>query len=392
MKQNTKRFTTMTMIVFIIMNFVLSMSSALFSGILDKIAVDLNISLSQTGYLTSFYAYGAGIGVPIFLIVFRKLKRAFLLKWMLLLNIVVTVLSIFSPNFIFLLLTRFLMGLTGNCYGVLATITIASASPKERVGKNLALLITGSASALMIGIPFTRILSSLFSWQNIFAGLVILMLFSLIYFIFYLPDVNQDSKPLDLKTEFALFKQRNVLVVLIASLITFIGYGAFYTYLTPYVVSMFPEFEKYMGIFLMIVGFCSFSGNLLGGFVCDRLGFYKSLLIASIIQILISICLFISRNIMMANIIFILLWMINGWFIGLQINTAITIVTKNKSSLMISLNSSGIQLGQAIGASIASLVISNINMPTIVFISTITALIVMIILLFNQTSKNQIYI
>lgn len=56
----------MTMFVFIIMNFVLSMSSELFNGILDKIAIDLNLPLSQTGYLTSFYAYGAGIGVPIF--------------------------------------------------------------------------------------------------------------------------------------------------------------------------------------------------------------------------------------------------------------------------------------------------------------------------------------
>lgn len=65
-----KKFTKMTMFVFIIMNFVLSMSSELFNGILDKIAIDLNLPLSQTGYLTSFYAYGAGIGVPIFLVLF----------------------------------------------------------------------------------------------------------------------------------------------------------------------------------------------------------------------------------------------------------------------------------------------------------------------------------
>ncbi|MBS1468902.1 MAG: MFS transporter, partial [Erysipelatoclostridium sp.] len=51
------------------MNFVLSMSSALFNGILDKMVVDLNVSLSKVGYLTSFYAFGAGIGVPIFLII-----------------------------------------------------------------------------------------------------------------------------------------------------------------------------------------------------------------------------------------------------------------------------------------------------------------------------------
>ena len=57
------------------------------------------------------------------------------------------------------------------------------------------------------------------------------------------------------------------------------------------------------------------------------------------------------------QLVMICLWMVNGWFIGLQINTAITIVTQNKSSLMISLNSSGIQLGQVLGTSIAAMII-----------------------------------
>lgn len=47
----------LTMIVFIFMNFVLSMSSTLFNGILDKMVIDLNVSLSKVGYLTSFYAF-----------------------------------------------------------------------------------------------------------------------------------------------------------------------------------------------------------------------------------------------------------------------------------------------------------------------------------------------
>ena len=80
MTKKAKQLSMMTMIVFIIMNFTLSMSSTLFNGILDKIAVELSIPLSKTGYLSSFYAYGAGIGVPIFLIVFRKYNRSILLK------------------------------------------------------------------------------------------------------------------------------------------------------------------------------------------------------------------------------------------------------------------------------------------------------------------------
>lgn len=90
---------------------------------------------------------------------------------------------------------------------------------------------------------------------------------------------------------------------------------------------------------------------------------------------------------MSVNVVFVLMWMANGWFIGLQINTAITIVTQNKSNLMISLNSSGIQLGKAVGVSIASLVIAQINTSIIIFISTLTSIIVSIIMLCNQLQR-----
>ena len=114
MTKNKKINLTM-MIVFIFMNFVLSMSSTLFNGILDKMVIDLNVSLSKVGYLTSFYAFGAGIGVPIFLIIFNKKETSLLLKIMLALNIIVTLFSIMAPTFELLLITRFFMGLAGNC-------------------------------------------------------------------------------------------------------------------------------------------------------------------------------------------------------------------------------------------------------------------------------------
>ena len=78
---------------------------------------------------------------------------------------------------------RFLMGLTGNSYGVLATSNIAALSPKDKVGKNLSLLITGGASALMIGVPLTRTLVAMYSWQKIFIVLVGIMLCAWIYFL-----------------------------------------------------------------------------------------------------------------------------------------------------------------------------------------------------------------
>ena len=48
------------MLVFIFMNFALSMSSTLFGAILDMVASQMQISVAQAGLLSTFYAYGAG--------------------------------------------------------------------------------------------------------------------------------------------------------------------------------------------------------------------------------------------------------------------------------------------------------------------------------------------
>lgn len=382
MTKNKKINLTM-MIVFIFMNFVLSMSSTLFNGILDKMVIDLNVSLSKVGYLTSFYAFGAGIGVPIFLIIFNKKETSLLLKIMLALNIIVTLFSIMAPTFELLLITRFFMGLAGNCYSVLATLMIASLSPKEKVGKNLALLIAGAAVALMVGVPLTRELVALYSWKFVFLGLIFIMLLSLAYFLFAKRNASKRS---EFKIRITIFK-RKVLLVLISSIVTFIGYGAFYTYLTPYIIHQFSYFEGYTSIFLMVIGLSSFIGNLIGGFFCDRFGFYKSLVGSSFLQICLSFIIFMTNTSFVIQLVMICLWMVNGWFIGLQINTAITIVTQNKSSLMISLNSSGIQLGQALGTSIAAMIITKTNISFVVLLSILTSFVVFIILKTNQKMK-----
>ena len=66
------QLTNLTLSIFILMAFVLAMSAMLFNGILDKVAKELQISISETGLLSSAYAYGAAIGVPILLSFFGK--------------------------------------------------------------------------------------------------------------------------------------------------------------------------------------------------------------------------------------------------------------------------------------------------------------------------------
>ena len=120
----------MMMFVFIVMNFLMSMSSTLFNGILDKIAIAMNFFVSHTWYFSSLYAYGA-IGKPLILILCRKISHSVLLKATLLSNIFFGILSILAANFPLLLFSRFMLGMFGTAYGVLATTSIVFLSSRS---------------------------------------------------------------------------------------------------------------------------------------------------------------------------------------------------------------------------------------------------------------------
>jgi DHA1 family putative efflux transporter-like MFS transporter len=275
---------SLTLMVFTLMSFVLSMTAFVFNGILDKVAVSLNISVANSGLLNTMYGYGAAFGVPITLILFRKIERSKLLKVMLFITILTTLGLVFAQNFGQLLIIRLVMGISANSYGVLAVSTVVSLSPKERQGRIMAFYIMGSSLALVIGVPLTRVLSSVFEWRSIFWILNIIMLLSLIYFKMYLPKGDHESTKLILKNELKFFKDGKTLLIIIYTFTMFLGHGAFYTYITPYFLLLFPSIETMISFILVLLGIASFIGNLLGGYVSDHIGYAKSLLLGAMLQ------------------------------------------------------------------------------------------------------------
>lgn len=375
-----------TLTIFILMNFVITMLALVFNGILDKISTSMNISIANSGLLNTMYAYGAALGVPVTLILFRKIERNKMLKSMLLLTILMTFALIFSQNFTQLLIVRFIMGISANSYSVLAISVIMAISDKDKQGRSMALLIMGASLALVIGIPLTRALSYMIDWRSIFAILNGIMIFSMIYFSFNLKEENNTSKKFDWKNEIDYFKDRNVLVIILYSTIMFIGYGAFYNYSTPYLIELFPSLEPFMSTILIGFGIASFLGNLIGGHVSDRLEFSKSMTLGAVFQTTIIALIIIFQSFKWITLALLTLWIMSAWFTGLQLNTGIAQVTDNKSSFLLSINSSGIQLGGAVGSSLAALVISFKGIENLVFITLIASLGITLIQL-NYTKK-----
>ncbi len=70
--------------VFALMSFVIGMANFIFNGILDKIALDLSVSIADAGLLITSSTLGAAFGSPLVLLVFAKVNRKTLILALLL--------------------------------------------------------------------------------------------------------------------------------------------------------------------------------------------------------------------------------------------------------------------------------------------------------------------
>ena len=373
-----------TLIVFMLMNFVIGMSAMVFGGILDQVALSLNVSVALTGLLATTFSIGAAIGVPIILIVFAQANRKRMMLVLLSLSLLSNIATILAPNFVLLLVARTLMGITINGYGVMAISTVTSLAEKDRQGRSLSFLIMGNALAMLVGVPLARALSGILDWRGIFWILNTLTLLAFIYFALVLPNPKEETEKMSILDQFAYLKSIKVLSILIFTLFMFSGFAALNTFVTPFLLNRFPNLNPIMSLVLVGLGMASFIGNNIGGHLSDRIGYSKSMLVGAFLQALNILMVIVFRNFTLFNLLFIILWIMSAWITGLQLNLGIMQETHHDARFIISLTGTSIQMGSAIGSSVAALIVANFGIQSIVYFTLGTSLLTVVIQSFAQ--------
>ena len=145
-----------------------------------------------------------------------------------------------------------------------------------------------------------------------------------------------------------------------------------------------------MSLVLLLLGIASFTGNLIGGHVSDRIGYAKSMSLGAVLQTALMLLILVFQPAKWWSVLFVIFWLMSTWFTGLQLNTGIAQATRNQSSFMISVNSSLIQLGGAIGSSLAAIVISVGGIRNIVLITLAASFgITLIQLISNRSPQSE---
>jgi predicted MFS family arabinose efflux permease len=234
-------------------------------GILPTIAQSLHVSVATSGLLVSIYAMGVALGGPLLTALTGNLPRKPLLVGLMGLFIAGHIASAMAPDFITLLITRFISGFAHAVFfGVGATIAATLVAPDKKATA-IALMFAGLTIAIIVGVPLGTFIGQHFGWRATFLGVVLLGAVGFAATWILLPNHLKSSPPLKLKQQLQVLKSGPILLVLA---ITAFGYGGTFVTFT-YLATLLEKISGFsaasVSLLLLVYGVAIAIGNVIGG-------------------------------------------------------------------------------------------------------------------------------
>ncbi|WP_312094963.1 MFS transporter [Niallia sp.] len=369
-----------------ITSFLVGTSQFVISGILDQIAVSVGISVASAGQLITVFALGNAIGTPILIAATAKSnqrKQLLLALTIILLSLLLTVLY---NSFGLLIIARVIMGMGTGVFVVTAyNLSSRLAKPGKKIGA-MANIAMGYNASLVLGVPIGRVIASAYNWQIIFWIIGLLAIVATIVIFKFIPSMKGEGI-IPLRKQLSLLKDSRIVIALSITLFTFLGYSVLNSYIAPFLGSITDE--KYISAILFAIGIASLAGSKLGGFTADHFGKDNTLLSSLILQLIALFGLFLLMNSTIFIVIMLVFWSVVFMMFGPTQNYNLISLAPQAASIMLSLNSSFVQIGFALGSGLGGIVVNLADIHSIIWVALLSTCIAAIIgvLFIKQPSK-----
>jgi DHA1 family putative efflux transporter-like MFS transporter len=322
------------------------------------VALDLEVSTSVAGLLVTAFALSAAIGAPILIAMTINIDRKKVLIIALSVFILSNWLTFFSSTFEAVLVSRILQGLSGGIATVVAMAVATRLTVKEKRGNAIGIILMGLSSSLVFGVPIGTYFSDWLGWKAFFIGIGFISIFPLLIIYKKVPAIKE-KETVTIGMQLSILKDKKILVALVITLLYIGGYSTLFTYITPFLQATSPLSITEISGILFLAGICSFIGSRAGGLFADAKGPKFTIFLGLTLQVVMFILLSLVGNNLVLLIGVLMIWMLATWSISPAQQLNLVTLVPHSPDIALSVNTSFIQFGFALGSGLGGLVISH---------------------------------
>ncbi|MDX2601097.1 MFS transporter [Streptomyces caniscabiei] len=253
--------------------FAMGTSEFMLAGLLPDIASNLGVGVATAGALVPAFAIGMIVGAPLVAALARTWPpRAALLGFVVAFATAHAVGAV-TTNFPVMFATRVVAALANAGFLAVALTTAAALVPPDRKGRALAVLLSGTTVATIVGVPGGAVLGTSLGWRATFWAVAALCLPAALGILKGVPAAAGREATAGgpaLRTELAqLARPRLLLVMALGALVNAATFGSF-TFLAPVVTGTAGLDELWIPLVLVLFGAGSLVGVTVAGRLSDR--------------------------------------------------------------------------------------------------------------------------
>lgn len=336
--------------------FAIGMTEFVIMGLLPNVARDLDVTIAQAGQLITGYALGVALGAPILTIATSKIAQKQLLCLLMVIFIIGNLVGALAPSYGLLMGSRLVTALAHGTFLGTGSLIAARLVRPDRRAAAVSMVLAGLTIANIIGVPFGTLIGQQLGWRASFGAITIMGIISLIGIITMIPKIEQTEQPSLAKEVSSLF-QPQVLLILATGAFGCCSMFAVFTYITPMLTDVAGFQESSVTWILVMYGIGVTLGNLIGG----RLADWKLMPSVITIFIILSALLLILSGVLhipVLALIFIFLWGMAAFGIMPGIQLRIMNLAHEAPRLAATSSHSALNLGNAAGAFIGGVVLT----------------------------------